>query len=259
MPSTHPSPPPEGDAVTIEGSVVRSGPWSRDLTELTADSLHLRGLLADGQTAEARALVHSRSVEEQAALVALDADPEEVLALTGMDSRGRPAYLTQVVDHLPSELLAELTAPGSGRHLKYNAEIIRAMSPATFERAVREVLDPIDNPDLRTQVSWEWLEAVAALGDPGQAAALLRHVDPAAIEDAIMDRLGELNLDETLKIPGPWKASRYQAFSEGFAVDRPGEYVEDADTAEILDALWEAAPELLTQAVVNATKRVYGV
>jgi len=256
---TPPSPPAEDDAVTIDGSMVRSGSWSRDLVELTGDSLHLRRLLADDQTQEARALVRSRPVEEQAALVALDADPEQVLALTGMDAHGKPAYRPEVVDHLPSELLAELAAPSSGRHLQYNPEVIRAMSPATFERAVREVLDPIDNPDLRTQVSWEWLEAVAALGDPSQAAALLRHVDTTSIEDAVMDRLGDLGMGDTLEGYGPWKASRFQAFMEGIAADRPGEYVEDAGTAEVLDALWEAAPEPLTHAVVNATRRLYGV
>ena len=34
--------------------------------------------------------------------------------------------------------------------------------------------------------------------------------------------------------------------------------IQERLTAEILDSLWEAAPELLTPAVVNATKRLYG-
>lgn len=255
MPDARESSAPE--PVAVDGVLVRSGDWSKSLTDIAADGQQVHRLLTEERVDEARALVQSRPAEEQAALVAIDADPEQVLALTGMNERGLPAYRGEVVDRLPSDLLAQLTAPGT-RHSRYNPEILRAMSPAVFDRAVRDVLDPIDNPDLRTKVSWEWMEAVAAMNDPGQAANLLRHVDPVALEDAIMDRLGDLDLGAVLPGSEVAAVSRYQAMTEGFVGDRPSEYVTDPLTSEILDALWEAAPELLGPAVVNATKRLYG-
>lgn len=243
--------------VRVEGSIVRSGDWSGTLAELADDSRRIHRLLSEERADEARALLRSRSAEEQAALVAIDADPEQVLALTATDGRGLPAYSREVVDRLPSELLARLAAPDA-RHGRYNPAILRAMSPRVFDRTVRDVLDPIDNPDLRTRVAWEWLEAVAALNDPNQAAALLRAVDPAALEEAVMDRLTDLDLGGTLPGTEVAAVSRYQALTEGFVGDRPGEYVTDPATAEVLDALWEAAPELLAPAVVNATRRLHG-
>jgi hypothetical protein len=36
---------------------------------------------------------------------------------------------------------------------------------------------------------------------------------------------------------------------------RPGDYVEDPETAIVLDALYEAAPEVLTQMVRRAARR----
>ena len=243
--------------VEVTGMQVRAGAWSADLTRLSADGLQLRRLLGDGRTHEARALIQARPAEEQAALVTLDEDPEQVLALTAMDESGRPGYLPAVVDRLPSELLAHLTAPGT-RHSRYNPEILRAMSPAVFDRAVREVLDPVDNPELRTRVSWEWLEAVAALDSPHQAAPLLRAVDLSAIEDAIMDKLSDLDLGAVAGYTEVASVSRFQALSEGIIGDRPGEIVEDSDTADTLDALWAAAPELLGPAVIHATRRLYG-
>lgn len=245
------------DNVRVEGSIVRSGDWSGTLAELADDSRRIHRLLSEERADEARALLRSRSAEEQAALVAIDADPEQVLALTATDGRGLPAYSREVVDRLPSELLARLAAPDA-RHGRYNPAILRAMSPRVFDRTVRDVLDPIDNPDLRTRVAWEWLEAVAALNDPNQAAALLRAVDPAALEEAVMDRLTDLDLGGTLPGTEVAAVSRYQALTEGFVGDRPGEYVTDPATAEVLDALWEAAPELLAPAVVNATRRLHG-
>ena len=243
--------------VRVEGSIVRSGDWSGTLAELADDSRRIHRLLSEERADEARALLRSRSAEEQAALVAIDADPEQVLALTATAGRGLPAYSREVVDRLPSELLARLAAPDA-RHGRYNPAILRAMSPRVFDRTVRDVLDPIDNPDLRTSVAWEWLEAVAALNDPNQAAALLRAVDPAALEEAVMDRLTDLDLGGTLPGTEVAAVSRYQALTEGFVGDRPGEYVTDTGTAEVLDALWEAAPELLAPAVVNATRRLHG-
>ena len=243
--------------VRVEGSIVRSGNWSGNLAELAADSRRLHQLLAGDRVDEARALLRSRSAEEQAALVAIDADPEQVLALTASDGRGLPAYSREVVDRLPSELLARLAAPDA-RHSRYNPAILRAMSPRVFERTVRDVLDPIDNPDLRTSVAWEWLEAVAALGDPSQAAALLRAVDPAALEEAVMDRLTHLDLGRTTGHTEVAAVSLFQTMSEGFAWTRPSDYVADAATAEVLDALWEAAPDLLASTVVNATRRLHG-
>lgn len=142
MPDSRQSSSPE--PVSVDGSLVRSGHWSKSLSQVAADSVELRRLLAGDRIDDARVLVQSKSAEEQAALVALDADPEQVLALTGADRHNHPAYRREVVGCLPSQLLAQLVAPGT-KHSRYNPEILRAMSPEVFDalwEAAPELLTP---------------------------------------------------------------------------------------------------------------------
>ena len=214
-------------------------------------------LLRSGKAAEARALVRKMPVEAQAALVALDEDPEQVLSLTETDDQGAPAYSPRVVEHLPTEVLAEMIArkPDEG---EYNTKLIRAMSPGTFKRTVEGTLDPVDDPRLRTRVSWEWLKAAAELEDFDRRAALLRSVDPAVLEDALSDRLEQLDLHGIVSV-GEYSIYRFALFSDLGAVgQRPSAFIEDAQTGAVLDALYEAAPELLRYAVRGAWERALG-
>ena len=170
----------QAEVLQVQEDRMVVGEWSGDLMELAARSADLRGMLRSGRRHEARALVQTRSAAEQAALVALDENPEEVLALTGMDENGKPGYKSAVVEVLPTEVLTDLIVPRSARHGRFNAEVIQAMSPGAFARTVEDTLDPVYHQELRTRVSWEWLEAVAALQDHHKAAELLRQVDPEA-------------------------------------------------------------------------------
>ena len=113
------------------------GEWSGDLEELIAKNVELRQMMREGRADEARALLKKQAVEEQAALVAIDENPEEVLSLTGMDARGRPGYLPAVVDKLPSEVIAELVAPGEYKLARFNTALLQTMSAESFARAGR--------------------------------------------------------------------------------------------------------------------------
>ena len=62
----------ENDALQVQGDRVVLGEWSGDLEELIAKNVELRQMLREGRTAEARALIRTQAVEEQAALVAID-------------------------------------------------------------------------------------------------------------------------------------------------------------------------------------------
>lgn len=250
----------QGEALQVQEGRVVIGSWSKDLMQVVAQSAQLRAMLREGKREEARAFLQARRVEEQAALVAFDIYPEEVLSLTGMDVQGKPAYQTAVVDLLPTEILTSLIAPRLEEE-RFNVEVLRALSPAAFARTVEETLDPVYQQELRIQVSWEWLEAVAELADPSKAAALLREADPALLEEAILDRLDHLDLGAVVGdiADGAIAVSRFQAFMEGLAGGRPGDYIEDAETAAVLDALYEAAPELLSQFVCSAARRMGGV
>ena len=163
----------ESDALQMQGGRVVLGEWSGDLEELIAKNVALRQMLREGRADEAHALLRAQAVEEQAALVAIDENPEEVLSLTGMDAKGRPGYLPAVVDKLPSEIIAELVAPSEYKLARFNTALLQAMSAESFARAVEDTLDPIYYHGNRTKVSWEWLEAVAALDDHSKRAALL--------------------------------------------------------------------------------------
>ncbi len=244
------------DALQVQEERMVVGEWSGDLMELATSSGQVRDKLRRGQHQEARTLVQAHSVAAQAALVVLDENPEEVLALTGMDERGRPGYRAAVVEVLPSEVLTNLIAPRTTRHGAYNVELIRAMSSEAFQRTVYETLDPLDNSELRTQVSWEWLEAVAALGDPVKAGELLNKVDMEMLEDAIIERLEHLDLNSVIAVAGA-SVSVFRLFSEsGGAVMMPE--IEDAEMATVINALHEADPELTATVVRQAWERAEG-
>ena len=247
----------QGTALQVQGGQVVIGSWSKDLMQVVAQSAQLRAMLREGKREEARAFLQARRAEEQAALVAFDIYPEEVLSLTGMDVQGKPAYQTAVVDLLPTEILTSLIAPSLEE--RFNVEVLRALSPAAFARTVEETLDPVYQQELRIQVSWEWLEAVAELADPSKAAALLREADPALLEEAILDRLDQLDLGAVAGGTDAGSVSRFQVFAEGLTGGRPGDYIEDVETAAVLDALYEAAPDLLSQLVRGAARRMGGI
>lgn len=248
----------QSTALQVQEGQVVIGSWTEDLMQVVAQTAQLRGLLRAGRIEEARAFLQTRRAEEQAALVAFDVNPEEVLALTGMDAQGKPGYQTAVVDLLPTEILTSLIAPRLEEE-RFNVEVLRALSPDAFARTVEETLDPVYQQELRTQVSWEWLEAVAELVDPGKAAALLRQTDPALLEEAILDRLDHLDLGAVAGGTDAGSVSRFQVFVEGLTGGRPGDYIEDVETAAVLDALYEAAPELLSQLVCSAARRMGGI
>lgn len=246
----------QGDALQVRENKVVVGEWSGDLMQLAVASGQVRSALRAGQHQEARVLVQAHSVEEQAALVVMDENPEEVLALTSMDERGRPGYKTEVVEVLPAEVLTDLIAPRAARHGAYNVEVIRTMSSNAFQRTVYETLDPLDNPELRTQVSWEWLEAVAALRDPVKAGELLNKVDMEMLEDAIIERLGHLDLNSVISEAGA-SVSVFRLFSEsGGAMMMPE--IEDAEIGAVINALHDADPALMAAVVRQAWERAEG-
>ena len=254
---TRRSDPEARDTFQMEGSRVVVGRWSGDLMDLVAQGAALRNKVRSGKKEEARALVQDLPVEAQAALVAMGEDPEELLSLTGADDSGGPAYSTQVVAMLPEELLAGLVSVDA-RERKFNTELIRAMSPEAFRRTMGATLELVDNPRLRTRVSWEWLQALATLDDFSRRAELLRSVDPALLEEALLDRLAHLDLHAVVSF-GEFSIYRFRLFSsEGIAGVRPSAFVDDPETGEVLDAVYEAVPDLLCDIVRVAWERAGG-
>ena len=244
-------PPDAGaDVLRVEEDRVVVNRWSEGLMEVASVSAEFRGLMRSGKTREARALVQALPVEAQAALVTLDEDPEEALSLTGMDASGEPAYSVQVVDLLPSDMLASLIAYRVEEG-NFNGELVRAMSPQTFNRTVEETMDSVDSADLRTRVSWEWLRAVAALDDFNRRADLIRRVDPAILEEALLDRLKYIDMHAVVS-----GVSQFRLFSEEGAVGMlPSSFIEDPETGAVLDALHEATPDLLRYIIRGAWER----
>ena len=100
---------------------------------------------------------------------------------------------------------------------------------------------------------------MAELADPSKAAELLRQTDPALLEEAILDRLDQLDLGAVAGGTDAGSVSRFQVFAEGLTGGRPGDYIEDVETAAVLDALYEAAPDLLSQLVRGAARRMGGI
>ena len=242
----------EHNALQVQGDRVVLGEWSGDLEALIAKNVALRQLLREGRADEAQALLKAQAVEEQAALVAIDEKPEEVLSLTGMDAKGRPGYLPAVVDKLPSEIIAELVAPSEYELARFNTALLQTMSAESFARAVEDALDPVYYHGNRTKVSWEWLQAVAALADHNQRAALLYKVDQSLLEEAFLDKVAGLDLHAQVGIDKPVSAFRLLSES-GQAVMLPP--IDDPEVAEVLYALHQAAPELLAAVLRAAWER----
>lgn len=242
----------EHNALQVQGDRVVLGEWSGDLEELIAKNVALRQMLREGRADEAHALLKAQAVEEQAALVAIDENPEEVLSLTGMDAKGRPGYLPAVVDKLPSEIIAELVAPSEYKLVRFNTALLQTMSAESFARAVEDALDPIYYHGNRTKVSWEWLEAVAALDDHNKRAALLYKVDQSLLEEAFLDKVDGIDMHAQVGIEKPVSAFRLLSES-GQAVMLPP--IGDPEIAEVIHALHQAAPELLAAVLRAAWER----
>ncbi len=245
----------ENDALQVQGDRVVLGEWSGDLEELIAKNVELRQMLREGCADEARALLKAQVVEEQAALVAIDENPEEVLSLTGMDDKGRPGYLPAVVDKLPSEIIAELVAPSEYKLARFNTALLQTMSAESFARAVEDTLDPVYYHGNRTKVSWEWLEAVAALDDHNKRAALLFKVDQSLLEEAFLDKVDSIDMHAQVGIEKPVSAFRLLSES-GQAVMLPP--ISDPEVREVIYSLHQAAPELLAKVLRAAWERAGG-
>ena len=235
----------EADTVTFEGDRLSIGTWSEGFVESAARSAKVRDLLNKGDREGAAALVRSFPVEAQAALVAVDVDPEQMLSLTGMDVGGKPAYRTDVIDLLPAELLTEVISVDP-EEKKYNTQLMRSMSPEAFGRTLAETLTTVDNTANRTQVTWEWLVALSEMGDPNRAGDLLAGVDPSLLEAAVLDHLEDLDLYGVLEVPDMGSVPRATLFSEKSTASLTlANYIEDPETRAVISALSEAAPELL--------------
>lgn len=247
----------ENDALQVQGDRVVLGEWSGDLEELIAKNVTLRQMLREGRADAAHVLLKAQAVEEQAALVAIDENPEEVLSLTGMDAQGRPGYLPAVVDKLPSEIIAELVAPGEYKLARFNTALLQTMSAESFARAVEDTLDPVYYHGNRTKVSWEWLEAVAALDDHSKRAALLYKVDQSLLEDAFLDKIDSIDMHAEIDAGRYGTVSAYRLLSEsGQAVMLPP--INDPEIREVIYALHQAAPELLAKVMRAAWERAGG-
>ncbi|NQU31034.1 MAG: TraR/DksA C4-type zinc finger protein, partial [Anaerolineae bacterium] len=219
----------EIEALEILEDRLAVGDWSANLMEIADKNAELRGLMRSARWRDARKIVQSQVPQVQAALVTLDENPEEVLSLTGMNEEGTPVYSPKVVDLLPTEILAELIVPRNSNYLQYNPEVIRAMSPKTFSRAVAETLDSVDYQPLRTKVMWDWMQAVASMDDKNKAAELLREMDLDTIEDAVMDRIDGMGLEKTLIAVDGFGVSRLKALSEGMPGGPPGRLIDDPE------------------------------
>lgn len=246
--------PADRETVYVRGNLVVSGDWSGNLVDLLGREREVRRLLDTHDPRRARMLVQALPVEEQAALVAMSEDPEAMLSMTGADSSGVPGYSPEVVELLPADTLGNLISINPDER-KFNTTLIRAMSPDVLRSTMAETLDRVDNPGLRTQVSWEWLQALATLSESDRRAELLRAVDPAHLEDALLDRLEHLKLNEVVGFAG-FQVYRFRLFStEGLGGTRPSAFVEDPETGIVLDALYEAAPAVLSEAIRGAWER----
>jgi hypothetical protein len=245
-----PSPAP---AEVREGRVI-VGAWSGTLSEVSGEASRLRGLLAGGRAGEAREAMSGRSDEEKTALVLVSPEGrEDLLSLTGPEGRG---YSPAVVDRLPTEVLVGLLAVGSD-YLRFNVALLHALSPERFARAVHDTLNPVDHPETRQKVAWEWLEATAALEDVAHRARLLEAVDVELVEDALFSVVERLDLGAVVGLVLPTR--RFRLFSElGIGGSPPSTYIDDPHLGLVIDALWEAAPDLFRMAIRGAWERFGG-
>ena len=245
---------PEVKPIEVQEDRLVIGAWSTGFMELAAQSSQVRDLLREGKKEDARALVQTMTVEAQAALVVLDEDPETVLSITGMDEDGNPGYSTDVVAHLPTEMLTGLIDYDPERE-GFNAHLIRAMTPGTFQRTVEDTLEPMDSAEARSKVSFEWLRALSTLGDANKCAELLNSVDPELLEEALIPHVKDMRLNEIVGAAGA-SVYRHQLFSEGAAVgEKPSTIVEDPVVGGVLDALYDADADLMRSVIRGAWER----
>lgn len=238
-----------------------AGAWSGGMMEVAAQGGQLRTLLQGGKKEEARALVQALPKEAQAAVVVLDENPEEALSMTGMDAAGNPGYSTEVVALLPTELLAGLIAY-DGQEKRFNTHLIQAMTPGTFKRTVDDTLAPMDNVEARSAVTWEWLEALAALRDANKRAELLRSVDLEVLEEALVARVKQFDMQKIVgeaEIGGEtYPIPMFRLFCEDSAVGIvPSMLVEDPQVGRVLDALYEADMALMRGMIRGAWERQF--
>ena len=245
---------PEVKPIEVQEDRLVIGAWSTGFMELAAQSSQVRDLLREGKKEDARALVQTMTVEAQAALVVLDEDPETVLSITGMDEDGNPGYSTDVVAHLPTEMLTGLIDYDPERE-GFNAHLIRAMTPGTFQRTVEDTLEPMDSAEARSKVSFEWLRALSTLGDANKCAELLNSVDPELLEEALIPHVKDMRMNEIVGSAGA-SVYRHQLFSEGAAVgEKPSTIVEDPVVGGVLDALYDADADLMRTVIRGAWER----
>ena len=248
--------PAESNALQVQGDRVVLGEWSGDLNELIAKNVELRQMLHDARYGEARALVQAQPAEAQAALVAMDENPEEMLSLTAMDEKGKPGYKPEVVDKLPTDVFAEILVPRNSRLVRFNTELLQKMSPEAFERAVEDTLDPVYFHGNRAKVAWEWLEAVAALNSDNKIAELLFKVDQSALEDALMDKVDAFDMHANVA-SGANVITAFRLLADsGQGVALPP--INDPEVAEVIHILHRAVPELMARVIRNTWERTGG-
>ena len=235
-------------AVRISEDRVVVGEWSNELIELVETSAHIRQLLRAGNHVEARALMRSRRAEEQGALVVVDENPEEALSLTAMDERGRPGYLPAVVDHLPTETLSQLLAPSDARHMRFNTEILRVMSPHVLPSCRR-------NPGSHRFPCTPQPGVVGMAGGGHLAervdriAELLYWADESALEDAFLERIEHFDMHAVV-----CGISAFRLVSETSAGTMLNP-IDDAETRQVTEAIHRAVPELLNKILRAAWER----
>ncbi len=245
---------PEVKPIEVREDRLVIGAWSTGFMELAAQSSQIRDLLREGKKEDARALVQTLAVEAQAALVVLDEDPETVLSITGMDEDGNPGYSTDVVAHLPTEMLTGLIDYDPERQ-DFNAHLIRAMTPGTFRRTVEDTLEPMDSAGARSKVSFEWLRALSTLGDANKCAELLNSVDPELLEEALTPYVKDMRMNEIVGSAGA-AIPRHRLFSEEAAVgEKPSTILEDPVVGGVLDALFDADADLMRSVIRGAWAR----
>ena len=92
---------------------------------------------------------------------------------------------TVVDHHLPTETIAGVLAP------------------ETLRRTVDETLEPLSFHDHRSKLSWEWPEALSALGDIDRMAEFLYKVDESALEDAFLQWIEHFDMHAVVGTPEP--------------------------------------------------------
>jgi len=130
------------------------------------------------------------------------------------------------------------------------------MSPKVFVRALNDTLELVDQSDLRISITWDWLQAVAAIGDPVKQAELLLEADWNVIEDAIVDGLEKIEPARTVKSVGGFGVSRLQAISNGFTGLKRSAIVGDNEIGRMLNVLADAAPDVVAELMMRAARRV---